>query len=263
LLIFVVAMKLLKILFCVFLLGHETGFAQDSTDVPVGDRNILYRKEASGGMILHSNGLGIVFKSGRQVTAYKKRIICLDFVSVKDPKEYKVTNPNLIENSKPFAFGKLNYVYFFRAGWGYQNTVFSKAERGGVEVRFNYFGGFTLALAKPMYLDVIIDSASSDRYIVYETMRYNPNDPNQQNVTDFVGRGPFFSGFGETKLYPGVHAKTSFSFEYSGWQRKIAALEAGVTFDYFPDAIPMMARNPSQNLFFNFFISLMWGAKYN
>ena len=245
------------------LLISLNGWAQDTAQVAVGDRNILYRKEASGGVFLHSNGLGVSFKSGRQVTTNKKRIISIDLVSLKHPKEYKVTNPNLIENSKPFVFGKLNYVYILRAGWGYQNILFAKAEKGGVEVRYNYYGGLSLGFAKPMYLDVIIDSASSDRFIVYDTKRYDPTSPEQQEVTDFVGRGPFFTGFGEIRIYPGMHAKTSLSFEYSGWQRKIAALEAGITVDYFPKAIPIMAFNKNQNVYFNFFISLMWGAKYN
>ena len=255
-------MKAARLLFIVFFIPWIAQ-AQDSTDAAVGDRNILYRKEASGGVFLHSSGFGISFKSGRQVTVNRKRILEFDFVSVKHPKEYKVTNPNLIENSKPFVFGKLNYVYILRSGIGFQNILFSKAERGGVEVRYNYYGGLSLGFAKPVYLDVIVDSATSDRYIVYDTKPYDPNDPYQQDVTDFVGRGPFFSGFDKIKIYPGVHLKTSLSFEYSGWQRKIAALEAGITLDYFPDAIPIMAFNKNENLYFNFFISLMWGAKYN
>jgi len=256
-------LRAFPVFFGMFLLVGLHGSAQDTAQVAVGERNILYRKEASGGVFIHSNGLGASFKSGRQITTDKKRIISIDFVSLKHPKEYKVTNPNLIENSKPFVFGKLNYVYLLRAGWGYQNILFAKAERGGVEVRYNYYGGLTLGFAKPMYLDVIIDSASREGYIVYDTKRYDPTSPEQQEVTDFVGRGPFFSGFGEIKLYPGLHAKTSVSFEYSGWQRKIAALEAGITVDYFPDAIPIMAFNKNENFYFNFFISLMWGAKYN
>ena len=205
------------------------GFAQDSTDVAVGDRNILYRKEASGGIFLHSSGFGISFKSGRQISVNRKRILEFDFVSIKHAKENKVTNPNLIENSKPFVFGKLNYVYVLRSGIGLQNILFTKAERGGVEVRYNYYGGLSLGFTKPVYLDVIVDSSTSDRFIVFDTKPYDPTDPYQQDITDFVGRGPFFSGFDKIKIYPGVHIKTSLSFEYSGWQRKIAALEAGIT----------------------------------
>jgi hypothetical protein len=227
--------------------------AQDTATVDVGDRNILFRKEASGGIFIHSSGLGVSYKSGRHVTAFKKRIISLDFVSLKHPKEYKTTNPLL--------FGKLNFVYIFRAGYGFQHVLFSKAERSGVEVRYNYYGGLSLGFTKPVYLDVIV--STTDNLILYETKRYDPTDPGQQDVTDFVGRGPYFMGFDQIKIYPGGHLKGSVSFEYAGWERKIAALEAGVTVDAFPKAIPIMANNKNQNLYFNFFISLMWGAKYN
>src|SRR5688572_11966004 len=113
-------MKAAGFLLVLLVFSPWKGFTQDSTDAAVGDRNILFRKEASGGVFLHSSGFGISFKSGRHVTANRKRILEFDFVSIKHPKEYKVTNPNLIENSKPFVFGKLNYVYVLRSGIGLQ-----------------------------------------------------------------------------------------------------------------------------------------------
>lgn len=231
-------------------------FGQNEASSTNDEGNILYRKEASGGILVHGNGWGITFKSGKHITGYRKRILNFDFVSLKHPKEYKVTNPIYIDSSKPFVFGKLNYVYVLRAGLGNQNIIFSKAERSGVEVRFNYYGGLNLGLTIPVYLDVI----EEDQFVV--TKRYDPNDPSMQSVLNIFGKAPFFTGFSSMKAYPGIHAKTSLSFEYSGWQRKIAALETGITVDYFPNAIPIMAYNESENVYVNFFISLMWGGKW-
>src|SRR2546421_337099 len=50
------------------------------------DITILYRKEASGGITIHSNGWGLTFKSGKHVTGFRKRILDFEFITMKHPK---------------------------------------------------------------------------------------------------------------------------------------------------------------------------------
>lgn len=244
------------------LLFSVSGFAQDTTravqTVLLGadnDATILYRHEASGGLVLHSNGWGVTFKSGKHITGFRKRILDFDFVSMKHPKEYRITNP--YEGAKSFIYGKLNNVFLLRAGWGYQNVLFGKAEQSGVEVRLGYYGGFDLGITKPIYLDIRFN----DTLKVGVTKQYNPEDPDQI-VDNIYGTASFFTGFNKMKAYPGVYGKFAISFEYAGWQQKIAALEAGVVVDFFPKSIPIIAYNPNPNLFFNFYISILWGGKW-
>jgi hypothetical protein len=240
-------------------------FAQDSTMVvrpasPEGDEDItiLYRKESSGGITVHSNGWGLTYKSGKHVTGFRKRILDFEFLTMKHPKE--VSTPSPYDNSKSFIYGKINYVFFFRGGWGYQNILFSKGERSGVEIRYNYYGGIDLGLAKPVYLDFLSRNPNNAEYSALVTKRYDPDDPSQ-TIDSIYGAASFFKGFGEISFHPGVYGKFAVSFEYAAWQQKIAALETGVMLDYFPNAIPMMAYNKYPNLFFNFYISILWGAK--
>lgn len=81
----------------------------------------------------------------------------------KHPKEVKLNN-NYYENAKPFIFGKLNYLLSWHSGVGRQRVIYSKGERGGVEVRLNYSGGLTLGLVKPVYLVVLNDRTPDDIY---------------------------------------------------------------------------------------------------
>jgi hypothetical protein len=264
----------MRLLFLAFLLffvppniySQGVATSQDSTVVtrpasPEGDEDItiLYRKEASGGITVHSNGWGLTFKSGKHVTGFRKRILDFEFLTMKHPKEY--SSPSLYDGSKSFIFGKLNYVFFLRGGWGYQNILFAKGERSGVEIRYNYYGGLDLGITKPVYLDFIEDDPNNPDFKILNTKRYNPDDPNQ-GYENIYGGASFFKGFGEMSIHPGVYGKFAISFEYAAWQQKIAALETGVMVDYFPDAIPMMAFNKYPNLFFNFYISILWGGKW-
>ncbi len=249
------------LMFTVFAALQLTG--QDILSGEKEDVNILFRNEASAGIQLHSNGLGIGFRRGWHETGYKKKMLDFDFVSLRDPKQYKQPNP-YYPDSRPFFFGKLNYAYLLRSGYGRQQILFSKAERSGVEVRYNYYGGLVLGITKPVYLDVLVDDPydSLAQYKIIETRRYDPNDPVQQSVENIYGPGPYFSGMSELGIHPGLYGKFSLSFEYSSIQQKITSLEAGITADYFPTAIPIMAENDPQSLFLNFYIALYWGGKW-
>ena len=242
----------------IFVLFLGSALAQDSTLVPGGqeETNILYRNEASGGLVVHSNGFGVTFKRGWHLTGYKKHLLDIELVSMRHPKQYKQANI-FYADAKPFFYGKLNFAYFLRGGYGRQNVLYSKGERSGVEVRYNYYVGGTIGITKPVYLDVI-DSTRRG----FVTEKYNPNDPIQRQPENIIGPGPYFKGFDELKFHPGGYAKLAISFEYAGWQQKVTALEAGVVIDAFPNRIPIMAEVKNNWLYFNFYVSLLWGGKW-
>ena len=225
------------------------------------DAIILYRHEASGGLTVHSNGWGVTFKTGKHITGFRKRILDFEIVSMSHPKEYRT--PSSYDGAKSFIYGKLNSVLIVRSGWGYQNVLASKGERSGVELRLNYYIGFNLGLAKPVYLDIIVDDPNNpnDAVQILVSKRYDPTDPDQ-SIDHIYGGSSFFKGFGQMSFYPGAYGKFAFSFEYAGWQQKIAALETGVMLDFFPKAIPIMAYNTFENIYLNFYISIVWGGKW-
>jgi hypothetical protein len=245
-----------------FFLSCLQSFAQDSTRFDNDGVTILYRNEAEGGITVHSNGFGITFKRGWHLTGYKKRMLDIDFVSLRDPKQYKLANP-YYPDSKPYFFGKLNFAYILRAGYGKQNIIFGKAERSGVEVRYNYYIGFSLGITKPVYLDILIDNPYDTLTKIVDTRRYDPNDPIQQAQENIYGPGPYFQGMDELSFYPGGYGKFAVSFEYAGWQQRITAIETGVVLDAYAKGIPIMANNKKNNLYFNFYITLIWGSKFN
>ena len=234
--------------------------AQDSASV-ANDITILYYKESSGGVTIHSNGLGGLFRHGTHVTIKKKRMFEAEIVSLRHPKQYKVTNEGVTGESRPFFFGKLNFVYIPRIGIGRQNVVFGKAQTSGVEVRFNYFAGADLGFTKPVYLKVLEDDPYNELYKIAVVKQYDPEDPRQQDPTDFLGPASYFNGFDKMKFYPGLYGKLSISFEYSTWHQKLAILEVGAVVDAFSRKVPIMAYIDNDQYYFNFYITLLWGAK--
>lgn len=217
---------------------------------------VLMRNEVSYGFTLHSAGFGIDVRRGKHVTGYRKRMLDFEFVSVKHPKEVRTVNP-YFENAKSFVYGKLNQIFVLRSGIGEQRVLFSKQERGNFEVRMNYTGGFSLAFAKPVYLELLVDS--TDYPYDYFIDRY---DPDKYYIDQIIGRSSFFDGFGQMKLYPGLFGKFGFSFDWGTRDDGIKSLEAGIVGDLYFTEVPMMAYNKNHPYFFNFYITVLFGKKW-
>ena len=74
-----------------------------------------------------------------------------------------------------------------------------------------------------------------------------------------MGKASFFKGFDEIKLYPGLYARSGFSFEYSKNDRVTHAIEVGASFHAFAKTIPIMASEDNKQFFPAIFVSYRIG----
>lgn len=216
--------------------------------------NILYRNEASGKVYANTRGFGILFRRGKHITAKTRSFYEIDAQTLKHPKEVKVTGD--AQDKKRFVYGKLNSVFLLRGAVGFQHVLFSKADNNAVEVRYSYSLGPTLAFAKPYYVQKNNLFGNEARQ---ETVPFNEKTFTQDSV---IGRGAFTDGLTEIKIYPGVNAKFNLSFEYAPYTNLIRAIETGISVDYFPKGLPMMAHNPAENVIITFHVGFVFGRKW-
>lgn len=221
------------------------------------DTKLLYRNEMSGGLIAHSNGFGANFRRGQHVTGTRKRVFEVEFATYKHPKEVKTVNP-AFDNAKGFYYGKLNSVFLLRPGVGYQNVIFSKPERSGVEIRYVTFLGGSLCFEKPVYLQ-ILKRTPIDNYYDLATEKYDPAVHYPDNI---YGRAPYFKGFDEMKIVPGGYAKFGLTFEYGALDDAVKAIETGVCVDVYPKVIPIMATQRNQQVFVTLYLHVLYGRKW-
>jgi hypothetical protein len=271
-------MKRAFLLICILFLSYigTKSYAQlDAGPDTLGD-NILFKKEMYGVAIFHSAGWGIGFRLGQNKTYYHKKMFEADLVEMKSPKEYKRSNANFT-NSRRYIYGKMNNLYLLRAGYGAQKLLNRKPYWGGIEVRFFYYGGLSLGLAKPVYLYIANYRTGGDNQLSYEitTEKYDPEIHYPWRVVvpiagtdttreiDIYGKAPIYKGLNEIKPYPGIYAKLGFNFEYGSYNQKIKAIEAGATIDAFPKSIQVMAFNDPFTLFINVYVCFTFGKRYN
>ena len=179
-----------------------------------------------------------------------------ELVTMKHPKEVKTVNP-YVDNAKGFIYGKQFSVAMLRAGYGIQKVIYSRSDKNGLEIRYNGYLGASLAFAKPVYLNILYIDDQGVISIVPE--KY---DPDKHDIVNVVGKAPFFTGIGESKLHPGLYGKFSFSFEYGDKDTKIRALEAGVVVDGYLKEIPIMAFTDNTNIFVNLYLAYYFGKRW-
>ena len=250
-------------LFLIISVFSSGAFAQelkdDLTRIQNGeDLKVMYRNESSFGVYAHTaGGIGIEYRRGYHVNGYRKRMFEIETQNFKHPKEIKSVN-SYYDNSKGFIYGKLNSFLLVRSGVGYQNLIYEKTDKKNVEIRFSYFMGGTLGFAKPVYLEIIVPTNDPNINNI-STERY---DPDKHFPAVIYGKGPFFKGIDQMRVYPAGYAKAALSFEYGKRYNMIKAIETGAVVDVYPFAPPMMAFVKKQQVFVSLYLKMVWGKKW-
>jgi hypothetical protein len=196
--------------------------------------------------MLTSNGWGGGFSYAKMKTIFHKNLWNFELVTIHDPKEYK-QNPSSYDGRR-FVYGKKNAFWNFRSQWGFQNQLYAKRDKGGIEIRYYLIPGIDLGFLKPVYYNF------SDGKVRKFTV---------QHSATIIGRAPFYKGFNELHIIPGATITLGSSFEFSKRDRIINALEGGLTFDLFPKEVVLMANDYNKMWFLSFFISYKFGKVVN
>ena len=224
------------------------------------DVQLLYRNEQEFGVLIHSAGWGINYRKCKHVTGYKKRVLELEMVGMRHPKEFKRQVENI--GTKAYFYGKQFTVTVLRGGYGYHKVITGKSDRRGVELRLLTLAGPSIAFAKPIYLNVWYpDPVNSPHYVDIRTEKYDPNNP--RHIPNYIaGRAGYFRGFGEMNFFPGAFFKLGLSVEHSNSDDGIRLLETGIVIDAFYKTVPIMANTKNNQLYVNVYLNIMFGKKW-
>ncbi len=241
-----------------FLMLSSLSKAQSIYDFGEGngkDLNVLYRNDLCAKFTVDSRGLGFAIRRGKHITGKSRYFYEGEIQSLRHPKQ--INSIGQAQERKRFVYGKLNSVYMVRAAFGYQNVIFGKADNKAVEVRYLFSIGPTIAIAKPYYYQIY----NPRRTEINQTEEV-PFNTERFTIDSIAGRGAFASGLEKTKFYPAITTKFNLSFEYASYTNLIRAIETGVTLDVLPKALPIMARNPTENFILTIHLGFVIGNKW-
>lgn len=214
---------------------------------------VMLRDESTVGAFLNSNGWGVNYRYGFWRDYKNQFIIDGDFSYVKHPKEVKTTVA-YDYNTHRYVYGKENLFWELKGTVGWQKELYRKHDKTGISVRLYYSGGLAIGFMKPIYYEVYtfssIGEATNKEYMKFDASIHQ---------TQIGGRGPFFMGFDELKVLPGLYGKTGFSFEYSQKDAIVHAIEVGMSLTAYPKEIPIMATEKNSFIFFNLNVGYRFG----
>jgi hypothetical protein len=238
-------------------LSVRAQFETDAEADTAGD-NVLFERQWSLGLQLNTNGWGLKFRKGKNITFLTQRMWEIEFSTYKAAKEIKSINP-YFSDSKSYVYGKLNYLYFLRGGVGIQHILNQKPYWGGVQLSFLAYGGLSVGITKPVYLYIVTFTSPTYDYQV-AVQKY---DPDIHYVDNIYGRAPFLTGILNVGFYPGIYLRSGLEFEFGTLNKRLKTLEVGGVLDVSPRGIPIMAYNPRQNFFLTLYLSFSFGKRYN
>ncbi len=244
-------MKKLLIIAVMFNFGAQSLFGQGELNQ---EQKIFFRNERTFAILLNTDGFGLSYREGKRINFLNKKLLEIDFTTLRHPKEVKLSNP-LYDTPGTFVFGKVNSVFLIRGGIGRQHEIYRKEDLGGVAVRYFYSGGPVIAFAKPIYYK-ILEIVSQNSYEIKE----EKFDIKTLTPDRIYSRSAFTKGLSETKLLPGLYAKGGFNFEYSKKDKIIHAIEIGGQINIFPKKIEIMATSSNKAIFFSLFASYRFGV---
>ena len=241
---------------CAFLLSAQNIDIQSEDDKPIEER-LVYNRQNSYNIAIHSHGFGAGFKIGRIKSIYLVRNWETEIVSLRSLKEIKTLNMSTY-NMRPFVYGKLNYAYVVRFGYGEDRRIFGKPYWGGIETRWTYEAGASLALLKPYYYYVVTYKPNpTGGYI--ETIE----EQTFERSFDILGRSAFTKGLVETKLSPGVHASLGLGFDIGKSRTRVQSINVDAKVEFFPLGVSIMESEQNKRLFITFMLSYNWGSRFN
>lgn len=244
---------------CAFLLPAQNIDIQDEGDKPLEEK-LVYSRQNSIHVAIHSQGFGAGFKLGRIKSIHKTVNWEAEVVSLHSLKEIKTINVSEYY-TRPYVYGKLNSVFVARFGYGQENRIYGKPYWGGIETWWTYEIGASLALMKPYYYYVVVYRPTSDSN--YQEAIDEQTFEDHESWLTIIGRSAFTKGLTETKLSPGVHASLGLSFEIGKRRTRMQAINVKVVAEGFPMGVPIMDGQRNKWVFVTFHLSYNWGSRFN
>jgi len=194
---------------------------------------IDYERELIGGINFNTNGGligGFMLRYSRLLYESKTQFhnFGLEVAVVKHHKEIRYAAQ---QSGSSFIAYKKNHMVVIRPSYGREFVLLNKGNKDGVQLDLLLNGGLSFGVLTPYYIDY--QTANGPAIVPYDPV----NTPNVNQVINSAG---YTSGLAQSKIVPGVHFKTGFSFEYSHFTNNVTGVEVGFLLEAFTQKMVIM-----------------------
>ena len=226
---------------------------------------IVYDREVSFPVSLHTNGFFFGVYSGKLKTYYKTSYWGFTIGHLKDKREAKQSDSQggaFRNSSSSYIYGKQRTLVPLRLAKGWKRYWSGKDRRRGVGVATSLELGATAGIAKAYELQVSSfsneGSPTSGDFISFDDDPEAFLDDNGR----IIGAGGLRRGWSNVRIYPGVNAKAAVHLDWGAFDEFMRAMEAGIMVDVFAADVELLTP-PATNspVFINFYLALQLGKR--
>ncbi len=254
----------MKRLIFVLMVLAVTQMSAQSTRLNTGTQGIIYNKEKSLDMRVHTHGWAANFTLGDIQSYYKTTYFRFGLGEFKHHKQVgKSTDPSNgpSQSFRQYNFGKQNFAYALRGAYGVKRYYTEKAAKDGVALALSYSGGITTALMVPYYIEV-----GGPRDAKTTSIKYSEDTKNDfLDPLRIKGKSGILKGLGESSIVPGIHGQIGVHLDWGAFDEFMRAIEVGAMIDIFPKKLAIMAPingvEENRPYFFNLYVSLQLGKR--
>jgi hypothetical protein len=221
---------------------------------------IVYNKQWVMGAKLYNDGMAAFYEWGKKKTPYKGNFYTVELATRKANNEYKVSFNDIGFFGRPYIYAKQNVFLNTKIGFGQQYIIGGKANKNGVAVMAVYGGGISIGLLKPYYINKT-DPLTNQNVEIKYLGDNSANDSLFMNQNTASSSSGFFKGLNETKIRPGLFAKTGLRFDYGRYNEIVSAIECGINVEYYFSEMPIMVNNQAKTFFANVYIGFEFGRR--
>jgi hypothetical protein len=218
--------------------------------------DLIFSKQTIFGIRLASDGYGLSFEKGYFKTPTRTLLFNVELNEKHSPKEHHISASNDGFDFSSVVPYKLNNLYEFKLSVGQQILIGGKGNKNGVAVSAVYSGGLTLGMLKPYYLEVTNAISSATNEQTYAQFAQDTVLGDQ-----ITGSSGFLIGWDKLTIRPGLNARQAMRFDYGRQNQTVAAIEVGLTEEYFSGKMPIMYKLPAKQFLFNAYVSILFGGR--
>jgi len=222
-------------------------------------RDYQYKHEASGGVRIQTNGFTIFGEYGWIKDIKRTRLLQLEYTYFIDYRQKK--QKTRLPGGRDYVFGVQNRFHTIRVAYGFKRVIADKAVRNGVCVSATFFGGVSLGLLKPYYLNLV--QPTTDGSIIVRPERYtSENESRFLSKDSIVDAAPIRYGLNQIQPVAGAHIKAGIDFDWGSKDQFVKALQAGVMLDVYYKRLPLMVNNTNRFYQAAFYLSFQFGKRW-
>ena len=222
---------------------------------------IVYDRELSFPVTIHTNGFHIGVNAGKLKTYYKTTYVGVSLGHLKNPREYKRPDAgSRFQGGRNVSFGKQNTLIPVRVYKGWKRYYSGKDRRKGVAVATSFEIGATAGLLKPYVIQAASEGGSANPIASFVTFDEDPNAFLDRDRIE--GPGGLRRGWSGLSIRPGINAKAAVHLDWGAFDELMRAIEAGIMVDIFASDVDLLIP-PANNtpLYINFYLALHLGKR--